>query len=165
MILRKKKHRNNNSFEILTSLRQPMKLLLTGEPGKSAVLGLPPTQKKSSEPSMVQSSCVQPVVVRMPSTEMVTYSRDTMDKKNPSNDLTILNRTYHLPYIFMLVLLKILLRFVFCVFERFFCCCCFCCQFNQAPFSGLLHPQWKCFSICFPFWYISTFRLSQQSTH
>lgn len=27
----------------LTSLRQPMKLLLTGEPGRSAVLGLPPT--------------------------------------------------------------------------------------------------------------------------
>lgn len=26
-----------------TSLRQPMKLLLTGEPGRSAVLGLPPT--------------------------------------------------------------------------------------------------------------------------
>lgn len=26
----------------LTSLRQPMKLLLTGDPGRSAVLGLPP---------------------------------------------------------------------------------------------------------------------------
>lgn len=26
-----------------TSFRQPMKLLLTGDPGRSAVLGLPPT--------------------------------------------------------------------------------------------------------------------------
>lgn len=28
---------------IFTSLRQPIKLLLTGDPGRSAVLGLPPT--------------------------------------------------------------------------------------------------------------------------
>lgn len=28
---------------VFTSLRQPMKLLLTGDPGRSAVLGLPPT--------------------------------------------------------------------------------------------------------------------------
>lgn len=60
---------------VFTSFRQPMKLLLTGDPGRSAVLGLPPTQKKSSEPSMVQSSCVYPVVVRIPSTDMVTYTR------------------------------------------------------------------------------------------
>lgn len=28
---------------VFTSLRHPMKLLLTGDPGRSAVLGLPPT--------------------------------------------------------------------------------------------------------------------------
>lgn len=95
-------------FENITSLRQPMKLLLIGEPGKSAVLGLPPTQKKSSEPSMVQSSWVQPVVVRIPSTEIVTCLKDTMDKtkkkrknKIPSNDLTVLIRASHLPYFLM----------------------------------------------------------------
>lgn len=29
--------------EMFTSFKQPMKLLLTGDPGRSAVLGLPPT--------------------------------------------------------------------------------------------------------------------------
>lgn len=57
-----------------------MKLLLTGDPGRSAVLGLPPTQKKSSEPSMVQSSCVYPVVVRIPSTDIVTWTTKHREK-------------------------------------------------------------------------------------
>ncbi len=35
-------HNLRNHTEPLTSLRQPMKLLLTGDPGRSAVLGLPP---------------------------------------------------------------------------------------------------------------------------